>query len=197
MRAAIVDLPQPDVPTTEMRMSLSLAVADVASRRAKQIADQDLNPQNYFPIGLAQAFLDALYSVRTYREQTMLQPAPETPCAAPLNAAFRERNPRSAREKTKINLRGFIKPQQILRRKPPKLPNKNKGGAPAGNRNALSHGLYSKEMRDLRRTSREAIARLNMAAALLRAEAARMDSDTFVRLSEAGLSRRVLWTSEH
>jgi len=46
-----------------MRMSLSLAVADVASRRAKQIADQDLNPQNYFPIGLAQAFLGALYSV--------------------------------------------------------------------------------------------------------------------------------------
>jgi hypothetical protein len=36
-----------------------------------------------------------------------------------------------------------------------------------------------------------------MAAALVRAEAARMDSDTFVRLSEAGLSRRVLWTSEH
>lgn len=127
----------------------------------------------------------------------MLQPASQTACVFPAEVAVQAHYLRGARQKSKINLRAFNTPEQALKRKRPKLCRKNKGGAPKGNRNARKHGLYSEEMRELRLTVRRAIAQLNMAAALVHAEAARMDAEILSRLADAGLSRRALWLSEN
>ncbi|HEY8947269.1 MAG TPA: hypothetical protein VIM56_00135 [Rhizomicrobium sp.] len=104
---------------------------------------------------------------------------------------------RDATKKSKINLRAISEPKQRFRIKRPKSPNKNKGGAPKGNRNAQKHGLYTKEIREMRLTVRRMIAQLRLEAALVRADAAWMDAQTFARLRDAGLSPRVLWPSEN
>lgn len=116
---------------------------------------------------------------------------------SPAVFAFWKRNLRGAEKKTKINLRGIPVLKQRLRTKPPKLPSKNKGGAPKGNRNGRKHGLYTKEMRDLRLATRGMVARLKLEAALVRAKAARMDAETYIRLRDAGLRARALWPSEN
>ena len=83
-----------------------------------------------------------------------------------------------AKQKSRIDLRGNIKTTQRLRRKPPKLAKKNKGGGQKGNRNALKHGLYSGEMTEMKLRVRRAVADLKLAGALVRLEAARMDAET-------------------
>ena len=106
------------------------------------------------------------------------------------------RNAKSEGQISDINLRVIQKPEQRLKRKRPKFPSKNKGGAPSGNRNALSSGLNTKELRALRASARHAIAMLKLSAAAVCAEAAMKDADTFSRLRDAGLDRRSIWQSE-
>jgi len=115
---------------------------------------------------------------------------------SPAVAAFWARNAKSEGQISDINLRVIQKPEQRLKRKRPKLPSKNKGGAPSGNRNALSSGLNTKELRALRASARHAIAMLKLSAAAVCAEAAMKDADTFSRLRDAGLDRRSIWQSE-
>ncbi|MBS0272906.1 MAG: hypothetical protein JSR55_00575 [Proteobacteria bacterium] len=116
---------------------------------------------------------------------------------SPAVAAFWRRNTRGGEKKTNINLRDIPEEKQRIKRKRPKLSRKNKGGAPRGNSNALATGLYTKEYRATRLKVREMVAKLKLAAALVKAEAARMDADTTIRLHQAGLSRRALWPSEN
>jgi hypothetical protein len=119
-----------------------------------------------------------------------------TPSISPAIPARRERNFRDGAKKSNINLRADSEGKQRLRIKHPKLCSKNKGGAPKGNRNARKHGRYTKEIRVLRIAVRRMAAELKLAAALVKAEAARMDAGTFMRLREGGLSPRSLWPSE-
>jgi len=84
-------------------------------------------------------------------------------------------------QKFHINLRAEIEPAQRLRRKPPKLRRKNKGGAPKGNRNAFKNGMYAAPMKEMRRRVRaciveakRAIALANMESAIKEAKAAAM-----------------------
>jgi uncharacterized protein YjcR len=116
---------------------------------------------------------------------------------SPAVATFWRRNIRGGEEKSNINLWDIPEEKQRIKRKRPKLSRKNKGGAPRGNSNALATGLYTKEYRAMRIEAREMMAELKLAAALVKAEAARMDADTAIRLHQAGLSRRALWPSEN
>ena len=128
--------------------------------------------------------------------QLHVQPAPLSP---PI-AAFWARNSRGAQKKSHINLRAIPEPEQRLRIKRPKLRSKNKGGAPKGNRNALSTGLHTcaavAERHEMRCKVRQVIATMKMLTAQVRAEAALKDAETMRRLMEAGLPRRAIWLSE-
>jgi hypothetical protein len=107
---------------------------------------------------------------------------------------------RGAAKKSENNQTVIIDINQILKQRRPKLPNKNKAGAPKGNRNAVTTGLHTKEsrvqMQAVRAATRRMVAELKLCAALVRAKAAQKDAETFARLRRAGLSPRVLWPSE-
>jgi hypothetical protein len=49
-------------------------------------------------------------------------------------------------------------------------------GAPLGNRNRVTHGLRTREMKEMRAMVRACIAEMKLAAALVKAEAARLDA---------------------
>jgi uncharacterized protein YjcR len=123
-----------------------------------------------------------------------------TAAPSPAEVAFWKRNPTGRGKNGANNLSNIIDITQRLKRKRPKLPNKNKAGAPKGNRNACTSGRYAKEtvesMRQLRAIVRNAVAEMNLHIALLKAETARKDMQTMEMLRAAGLPRRAVWLSE-
>ena len=125
----------------------------------------------------------------------MLQPAPQS-ASSPAVAAFWARNSLGEREKTQINLRAISLPEQRLRKKRPKLPSKNKGGAPKGNRNAVTTGLHTHAFKAQMAQVRQVIAQAKLARALVLMEAARKDFETHERLRRAGIPRRAIWNCE-
>lgn len=92
---------------------------------------------------------------------------------------------KNARQKSKINSKAKGQQNQSQNVQPPHLKLKRKPGAPKGNRNALKTGLHTGEMRALKVKVRRVIAEAKFAAALVQAEAARMDAETAVRLRAA------------
>lgn len=92
-------------------------------------------------------------------------------------------------QKSQINLQANIETPQPLKRKRPKLRSKNKGGAPKGNRNALKDGLHTGEMIQTRAKVRTCIAQLELAAALVRADASHIRAETNAMLRAAKLAR--------
>ncbi|HEY2032074.1 MAG TPA: hypothetical protein VGH02_00155 [Rhizomicrobium sp.] len=94
-------------------------------------------------------------------------------------------------QKLGINLRADSKPPQRLKRKPPKLMRKNKGGAPKGNRNARKDGFYGAEMLAMRRTVRDAIVKAKRALAMAKLECAQKDAKAAaMRLAARQVSAR-------
>ena len=78
-------------------------------------------------------------------------------------------------QKLGINLRANGQSHQPLKRKPPKLRSKNKGGAPKGNRNAMKTGLYTSESIAFRRKVRAVIVYAKRAVAMANMESARKE----------------------
>ena len=126
----------------------------------------------------------------------MRQPVPLTAPISPAVAAFWVRNSPGEREKTQINLRTISKSDQRLRTKRPKLPSKNKGGAPKGNRNAITTGLHTQAFKTQMALVRQVIAQTKLARALVLMEAARKDAQTYEQLRRAGIPRRAIWPCE-
>jgi len=91
-----------------------------------------------------------------------------------------------ARQKSKNSLSRKIECAQPLRYKRPKLPKKNKGGAPTGNRYALKTGLHTAEMRGLMLQVRQAIAQSRLAVAQARMQTTLMNLESRARLRAAG-----------
>ncbi len=91
-------------------------------------------------------------------------------------------------QKLKINLRAEIEPGQRLKRKPPKLCKKNKGGAPRENRNAVKTGLHTTREIARRRQVRACIVEMKRLAAQYHLYAAMKNIETGSRLRAAGLA---------
>ena len=96
---------------------------------------------------------------------------------------------KTAKAKSRINSKVKSERNQSGNVQTAHLKLKRKPGAPKGNRNARKHGLYSGEMLALMAQARRVIAEMKLAAALVRAEAARMDAESSRRLSAALGSR--------
>ncbi|HEY4124910.1 MAG TPA: hypothetical protein VGM36_09875 [Rhizomicrobium sp.] len=167
--------------------------------RPKQTGTRQPRRKNYFPIGLASGGSKGLSSARTFREHPMPLLA-RTATPSPAEVAFWKRNPTGHAKNGANNQADIIDITQRLKRKRLKLPNKNKAGAPKGNRNARTSGRYAKEtvesIRQLRVIVRTVVAEMNLHIACLKAETARKNMQTMEMLRAAGLPRRAIWLSE-
>jgi hypothetical protein len=118
-------------------------------------------------------------------------------CHTPSVVAFWKRSAACDEKNRANNQTKIIQLSQKLKRIRPKLPNKNKAGAPKGNRNAWRSGRYAKETvvrtRQMKREVREVIAQMRLLTAQYRAEAAWKDAQTVKMLLDAGLPRRMMW----
>lgn len=118
----------------------------------------------------------------------------------PSAVAFWKRNTPSDGKNRANNQTNIIDITQRLKRHRRKLPNKNKAGAPKGNRNAWRTGRYAAETtaqrRQIKREVREVLLQMRLLTAQYHALAAMKDAQTTQMLLDAGLTRRAIWLSE-
>lgn len=123
-----------------------------------------------------------------------------TTSPSPAEIAFWKRSARRSEIKRANGQADIIQLSQVFKRKHLKLPNKNKGGAQKGTRNARTSGLYARETveakRQMKARVRAVITEINLHIALLKAATARKEMKTLEMLCDAGLPRSAVWFSK-
>jgi hypothetical protein len=199
MCCAIVDLPQPDVPTTEMRIAASSANGNACLPFNWQTAFLGKPRQIFLPNGIANGPNRA--HIPSEHKENFVPALARTQCLPPSAVAFWKRNAAGGGKKQANNQTDIIQLNQTLKRSHQKLPCKNKAGAPKGNRNAWRNGRYAKEAiacrRRMTREVRAVIAQMRLLAAQYRAEAALKDAQTLKMLLDAALPHRAMWFGEY